>query len=372
MPTEAAAIGALSRIVDRLVNTTAARTVPVARPEVVEFHRRIPVVDLLVGSVLFRRQFLDRRIHGHADLPRLQQAGVDLVGLTIATRHPDLRGTLSGPQFLSLGVPVRSLRSNMAIAEFLVRRIRGWAEASDRLLRLTDLVSGAAAAPRPGGSVGAFIGVQGGHVLDGDLRNVGRLRELGVRMLAPAHVMDNALVGSNTGVRRGSLTAFGREVVEELQRQRIVVDLAHMSSAGIREALPLLSRPFVVSHTGFTALSGRRGRRRFSPANRNLSTTDLHLVGAAGGVVGVVCSTLLVGGEGVGDVVDSFRFAVDQVGPQAVALGSDFDGALRMPFDVTGLPLLTQGLLDGGLDGQDVAAVMGGNALRVLGDAGGQ
>ena len=67
------------------------------------------------------------------------------------------------------------------------------------------------------GPLGVVIAVQGGHVLDGDPGNIARLRELGVGMFAAAHVMDNSLVGSSTGRRGRGLTAYGREVVDELQ-----------------------------------------------------------------------------------------------------------------------------------------------------------
>ena len=366
--------GRISRIADRLLNTTAQRGSWEIRPDVLEFHRSIPVVDLLVGTALFRPAFLDRVEHGHVDLPRLVKGGVDLVGLSIATRHPDLRGTFSTPHLRSLGIRVG--RSNLRIAARILARIDGWAAASGgrlRILRTRDELAGVAArAGRDDGShadsagVDAFIGIQGGHVLDGDLRNIERLASAGVRMLALAHVMDNALVGSNTGVRRGGLTSYGRDVIAEMERAGMVVDLAHMSSAGIRDALPLLRRPFVLSHTGFTALSGRRSFRRFSPANRNLSTDDARLVGQAGGVIGVVCATQLLGGGEVRHLADAFRFAVELVGAEKVAIGSDFDGGLRATFDVTGLPLLTQSLLDGGLRREAVEGILGRNALRVL------
>ncbi len=375
-------MGLISAAAHRLLNRTANHGPFAVRPEVAQTHGALAVVDLLVGTPLFSPRFLDRRRDGHVDLPRLLQAGVDLVGLSIATRHPDLRGTLSNPHLRSLGFDVG--RSNMALAERIIDRIEHWSrESRGRLVMAHD---GAmlelpgdpgpetrewGEAPRDRqrsrqGSVVAFLGIQGGHVLDGDLANLERLHARGVRMLSLAHVMDNDLVGSNTGVRGGGLTGFGREAIVEMQRLGIVVDLAHMSSRGVRDALPLLRRPFVVSHTGFTRLSGRRSWRRFSPANRNLREEDARLVGQAGGVIGVVCATQLLGGPTIGHLVDSLRYAVDLVGPEKVAIGSDFDGGFQATFDVTGLPLLTQSLLDAGLDRATVARVMGGNALRVL------
>jgi membrane dipeptidase len=362
----------ISEIVDRVMNRVALRGPHAVRPEVLEFHRSLAVVDLVVGTALFRREFLVRGAIGHADLPRLTNAGVDLTGLTVATRFPDLRGTLSGPHFRSLGIPVRGA-PNMPIAEALIRRIETWAADSNGRLQL--LPSGSSLADlgqaEPGGQVRgvvrAFIGVQGGHVLDGDAANVERLRDMGVRMLALSHVMDNGLVGSGSGATRGGLTPFGRDVIGALENAQVIVDLAHMSSAGVRDALEVVRRPFVVSHTGFVERAGgRRLWSRYSAATRNMSRDDVRLVGEAGGVIGVTLATLLIGGRTLDAIIDSFAYAAEVVGPEHVALGSDFDGALETVFDATGLPLVTQGLLDRGFSRAEVARMMGGNALRVL------
>jgi microsomal dipeptidase-like Zn-dependent dipeptidase len=364
----------ISQVVDRVLNRVAIRMPGIARPDVLEFHRSIPVVDLVVGTVLFRRDVLAPIAHGHVDLPRLESAGVDLVGLTIATRFPNLRGTLSGPHFRSLGLPADA--SNMALAEALIARIRGWAADTNERLQVVgapQALDGMGAADRRAAArdrVRAFIGAQGGHVLDGDIANVERLASLGVRMLALSHVMDNELVGSGSGATGVGLTPFGREVIGELERCGVVVDLAHMSSAGIRDSLEVMRRPFVVSHTGFTERAGaRRLWTRYSAATRNLSRDDTRLVAQAGGVIGVTLSTLLIGGRTLDAALDSFAYAAELASPEQVALGSDFDGALETVFDVTGLPLLTQGLLDRGFSRPEVAGMMGGNAVRVLAGA---
>ncbi|MEO7117630.1 MAG: membrane dipeptidase [Candidatus Limnocylindrales bacterium] len=345
------------------------------------FHASVPVVDLVVGTALFRPELLPRRTRGHVDLPRLVAGGVDVVGFTIATRHPDRRGSLSTPHLWSLGVPTRSLRSDMAIANAIARRVASWAETSGGRLRLLrDRGAWSRAGVKRAGDgvepagVDAFLGVQGGHVLEADLSNVDRLHSLGVRMFSPAHVMDNDLVGSNTGVRGGGLTSFGREVVGELERAGIVVDLAHMSEAGIRGVLPILTRPFVVSHTGLRRLSGgtsRIPRRRFTPGNRNLSDSVARDVAQAGGVIGLTLSSRLLGGEDLDAIVRAVDAGLELAGPTGIALGSDLDGGLRAIVDIAGLPWVTERLLASGMDRPVVAGFLGGNALRVLRDIAG-
>ena len=220
------------------------------------------------------------------------------------------------------------------------------------------------------GALGVFIGVQGGHILEGDPVNVARLASLGVSMFAPAHVMDNALVGSGTGRAAGGLSGFGREVVAELEANRVIVDLAHMSSAGVRETLPLLTRPFTLSHTGLASIAGGRSRwRRYSPATRNVPTEVAKAVGQRRGLLGIVLATQLVGGDTPAHVAQTIRAAIEAAGAEHVAIGSDTDGALRMALGPARLPALGDAVLDAGLSREAVDGVMGGNALRFLRDA---
>jgi membrane dipeptidase len=357
----------ISRTADRVLHRTSLPGGQAVSAEAAALHGSVPVVDLLLGSAIMRPVFLARRRHGHADLPRLRNGGVDLVGLSIATRHPDLRGTLSTPFFWSQGLPRSVLGSNLAIAGALVDRIEGWAADSGgaiRIVRRREVLDGVG--PRAGW-LGVFLGVQGGHVLEGDAANVERLHARGIRMLALAHVMDNAVVGSNTGARRSGLTGLGREVVAECERVGILVDLAHMSRDGIRDTVPLLTRPFVLSHTGFTAQSGGDSRDRgYSAGSRNLPSAEARMVAEAGGVIGVTLSTLLLGGEDLAAVGEAFDLALELAGPENVAIGSDMDGGLRMVVDAAGMPAVTEELLRRGHDRETVAAVMGGNALRQL------
>ena len=202
-------------------------------------------MDLAVGSVLFRDSFLtDGR--GHVDLPRLDKTGVRLIGLTVATTWPDLRGSLSRWHFRSLGLPARAVGSPMAVAEWLIGRIHRWCAESDGRLVVIRTRADMERCLAGSGPVGVLIGIQGGQVLEGSLENVARLRDHGVRMFAPAHVMDNALVGSSTGRSATGLTAFGQEALAALEEQSIIVDLAHMSLPGIEQSLKVASRPLMM------------------------------------------------------------------------------------------------------------------------------
>ncbi|MDP8904269.1 MAG: membrane dipeptidase [Chloroflexota bacterium] len=358
-------MGLLSSLVDRRVNRLARAATGAPSATALALHRAMPVVDLVVGSALFRDYFLESG-GGMVDLPRLRTGGVKLVGLTIATRFPDLHGTLSNVHFRSLGLPADRLLSNMAIAEWLVGRVEGWAAGSGGTLAIVRTRADLERCLAPGGPVGVLLGVQGGHVLDGAVANIARLYALGVRMLSPAHVMDNELVGSGTGRRRHGLTVLGRAVMGELEASGVIVDLAHMSLDGIGDALPLLMRPFVLSHTGLLEVHASSSRwRRYTPARRNLPAAVVRDVGRAGGLVGAVLANALNGG-GLDRAAELVRRLVDVAGAENVAIGSDMDGALATPIDAAGLPLLTDALLEGGLEPPTVEGVMGGNAIALL------
>ena len=165
------------------------------------------------------------------------------MGLTVATRFPDLRGSLSRWHFRSLGMPARVIGSNIAAAEWLIGRIERWSIAAAGELRIIRTKSDLEACLLPDAPLGVLIGVQGGHALDGRLANLERLSTLGVRMLAPAHTMDNGYAGSGTGVNAGGLTEQGRELIAAMEEQSMLVDLAHMSPRAIKDSLAVTRRP---------------------------------------------------------------------------------------------------------------------------------
>ena len=328
--------------------------------------RDAPAVDLLVGSVHFRDSFLAGG-RGHVDLPRLSATGYRVVGMTVATTWPDVEGSLSRWHFRSLGLPPSAVRSPLAVAQWLINRVERLCAASGGKLVVIRTSHDLDRCLADGGPVGILLGVQGGHALEGDLRNIGRLRELGVRMFAPAHVMDNDVVGSGTGKRATGVTDFGRAVIKELEAQAMIVDLAHMSVPGVEAVLPMLTRPFVLSHGAIRDEAARPGRlRRYGPATRNVPASVAREVGARGGLFGVVLATQLLGGSTLGDGVAMIRRALDAAGDANVVLGSDMDGALRMLIDVEGPPALVDALLASGLDQSVVSGYLGRNAVRFL------
>lgn len=205
--------------------------------------------------------------------------------------------------------------------------------------------------------VGGLLGIEGLHALEHDLSAVNEFFDAGVRMGGLTHFFDNDLAGSLSGEAKGGLTRFGRQVVARMEELGMIVDLAHASPAAVADTLAMATRPVVVSHTGVTGTC---------PGNRNLTDDQIRSVADNGGVIGIGYWAGAVCGTTAGHIAAAIAHVIEVAGVDHVALGSDFDGGVTTEFDVTGLPLLVPALREEGLTADDIAKVLGGNALRLL------
>lgn len=175
--------------------------------------------------------------------------------------------------------------------------------------------------------------------------------------MAPTHFTDSEIAGSASGAQKSGLTALGRTWVRQMEAKGMVIDLAHASPATIRDVVEMAKKPVIVSHTGVRGTCNN---------NRNLSDEQLRLVAKTGGIVGIGYWQTATCGRDAAAVARAIKYTVGVVGPEHVALGSDFDGATAMPFDVTGGPLITEALLKEGFSERDIRLIMGENVTRVL------
>ena len=338
-------------------------------PAAAELHERLTVVDLHADSLLWGRDLLTRADRGHVDVPRMIEGNAALQVFAVTTKVPrhmsyernDDRSDDISLVALVQGWPRPTWRSLLARAEYLASRLTSFAAASDGKLTLirtaVDLDTFLARRDRDRSLVAGILSIEGAHALDDDLANVARLDAAGFRMVGLAHFFDNAFAGSAHGVGRGGLTALGRELVGELERRRILVDVAHASAATIDDVLAIATRPVVASHTGVRGVADHA---------RNLSDDQLRGIAATGGIVGIGFWPTASGGDDAGSIARSLAHAVTVVGTDHVGLGSDFDGAVPVPFDISGMAVLTAALIAEGLDEATIVAVMGGSALRLL------
>ena len=359
----------LSARTERRLNRVVDRGPYVVPPGAADLHERLTLVDLHADSLLWGRDLLARADRGDVDVPRMVEGNAALQVFAVATkvpRHMTYEGNDDRSDDIALvalvqGWPRPTWRSLLARAEYLAARMEAFAGASDGRLTLirtaADLETFLARRADDRSVVAGLLSIEGAHALDGDLANVARLDAAGFRMVGLAHFFDNAFAGSAHGVEQGGLTEAGRELVGELERRRILVDVAHASTATIDDVLAIATRPVVASHTGV------RGVADYA---RNLSDDQLRGIAATGGMVGIGFWPTASGGDDAASIARSIAYALSVVGADHVGLGSDYDGAVPVPFDVSGMAVLTAALLAGGLDEATIAGVMGGTAIRLL------
>jgi membrane dipeptidase len=360
--------GLLPAAVERHYN----RVVPAGRApsaRALDLHRGLRIVDLHADSLFWDRELLRRGSRGQADVPRLIEGNVAVQGFTVVTQVPralnNLRNSadsdLVGWLFFAQLRPPRTWWSRLERALHQAEQLRGAAARSGGRLALIETRAGLDAylgrRQRDPQTVAGFLGAEGAQALGGDLANLPRLRQAGFRMIGLAHFFDNEFAGSAHGVAKGGLTPRGRELVARLQETGLLVDLAHSSPQTIRDVLAMARRPVISSHGGLKGTCDNP---------RNLDDEEVRGIARTGGVVGIGYWDTAVCGSDPRAVARAVRYAVDLVGADHVALGSDFDGAVTTPFDASGLARVTDALLEAGLDEDQVRAVMGESALRVL------
>lgn len=350
------------------------RIEPAELPEVTagtqRLHDSLQVVDLHSDTLMWDRDLLDRADQGHMDLPRLEDGNVALQVFSSVSKSPkgqnyDSNPTDAGDNITLLSIaqlqPLKTWGSLLERSLHHAERLRDAAEDSDGSLRLVrsraDLYQLLADREEGRQVTGGLFSVEGLHNLEGDLDNLDTLYDAGMRMAGFTHFFDNEVAGSMHGEDKGGLTDLGREVFAEMERRGIVVDIAHASHAAVAEMLDLATKPVVLSHGGVQATCD---------VNRNLSDEEVRGVAATGGVVGVGYWDAAVCDLTVEAVVDAIDHVVEVGGIATAALGSDYDGATTVGWDTTHLAAITQELVDRGYDDAEIAAIMGGNTLRVL------
>jgi microsomal dipeptidase-like Zn-dependent dipeptidase len=334
-----------------------------------EIHARSTVVDLHADSLLWGRDLLKRGDRGHVDVPRLIEGGVAIQVFAVTTKVPrnlniernDDRTDDIQLVAIARGWPPATWRSLLARAEHQAGRLQAFADRSGGRLTLIrqrrELESFLARRATDQGIVGGLLAIEGAHALDGDLANVDRLSAAGYRMVAPTHFFDNDFAGSAHGIQQGGLTPLGRELIGRLEGASVIVDLAHASARTIDDVLSMATRPVVASHTGVRGTADNA---------RNLSDEQLRGIAATGGIVGIGFWPTATGGEDAASIGRAIAYAAGVIGVEHVGLGSDFDGAVPVPFDASGLALVTESLLAHGFDEAAIGRIMGGNAIDLL------
>ncbi|WP_444913682.1 dipeptidase [Microbulbifer sp. TRSA007] len=328
-------------------------------------HQSLLVGDLHADSFLWARDLRKRADYGHLDLPRAREGNLGIQVFTSVTKSPrgqnyQKNSSKAGDNITLLAIaqawPVKAWGSLYERALYHAERVNALQQSAPDQIRIVksaaDLQEVLVARKQGGEVLAALLGTEGAHPLEGKIENIGRLYDAGFRVMGLQHFFDNELGGSLHGESGQGLSAFGRKAVQEMERRSIVIDVAHSSEQVVREVLDIAERPVIVSHTGLQGACNSR---------RNISDELMKEIAGKGGLIGIgfwpgaVCDTSPT------SIVKSIRYAIDTLGVDHVALGSDYDGSVKVAFDVSELGVLTAEMLRQGFTEEEIRKVMGEN-----------
>jgi membrane dipeptidase len=333
----------------------------------------------------------ERHTDGHIDIPRMREGGMNAIFFSIW-----IDGKIMGPQAVE-----KALDQIDAVHENVRKNSK-------------DMVFCQSAAEvreaHKQGKIAALMGVEGGHMIGNDIRVLRIFGDLGVRYMTLSHFYNTEWSDSSTDKpAHNGLTDFGKDVVREMNRQGIMVDISHVSDKTFYDALEISKSPLIASHSSCRALCNHP---------RDMSDDMIKALAAKGGVIqinyersfidqvykdasdklsgGVVAALEKITKECAGDqtcvsqkqrelqtqmetsgalphvswerIIEHIDHVVKLVGPDYVGLGSDFDGA-TMPDgmeDCSKLPKITEALMREGYKDDDIRKILGGNLLRVM------
>ncbi|MFK7800825.1 MAG: dipeptidase [Anaerolineae bacterium] len=359
-----ASIWVIGRQIERLVNRVD-RSKPLPKPsqKALNLHKNNPVADVHNDTLLFERDFSKRSTIGHIDLPRAEDAGVNLLVFAAATQIP--RGTnaeqtddsksdvlkfIYGSRFSP-----QTFMTPFERAKHQAKRLQQLAQRSNGRMHVVRTKSDLDPATH-GRSLGAILAFEGAQAVGDRVANINELFDLGYRVAGYSHFIDNRYAHSAHGLSKAGLTNDGRQLTKRCIALGMALDLAHLSATGIDDVLEIISNtPLLVSHTGL---------RGFLDNNRNIYDHQAVEIAKRGGLVGIGFWEETVGDNTPEAIVDGIQYAIDLLGEDHVCFGSDFDGAIRPSFDISQLTVLTHIMLERGMSEVTIKKVIGGNAFR--------
>ena len=369
VPLSALAVLGLPQVIDAQMNSVANPPPYPASASAQKLHQGLFVADLHDDALLWERDLLKRYDYGHSDLPRMLEGRLGLQVFSTVTKTPrGLNMESNGADSDNITLlamaqrwPRETWNSLLQRALYQAQKLQDAAAGSDGRLVLirtrADLANFIEAWAKDPRRVAGLLATEGLQPIEGKLENIDVLYDAGFRVAGLTHFFDNEVGGSAHGLEKGGLTPLGRQVITRLEEKSMLVDLAHASRPLIDDVLAMAKRPVLVSHTGVEGTCA---------GTRNLSDKHLQAIAATGGVIGIGYWSTAVCDTSVAAIVKAIRYAADKVGVEHVALGSDFNGTVHTPFDVTGLAQITEGLQGAGFDDTAIAAIMGGNVQRLL------
>ncbi len=315
-------------------------------------------------------------VDGHNDLPwmlrekgdlNLEKTDLTVVQKTLHTDIPRLREGNVGAQFWSVYVPVSDVKpftttvQQIEVVNLMAKKYPDVFEialTSDEVEKIYKK-----------GKISSLIGVEGGHSIEISIDKLKELYKKGARYMTLTHSKNTPWADSCTDTpKHNGLSKFGEEVVHEMNKMGMFIDISHVSSDTMRHVLKITKAPVIFSHSSAYAIKAHP---------RNVPDDVLKAMKDNGGVVmvnfysGFVCEGMRLNKREctVKTVVDHIDHIVKMAGVDSVGLGSDFDGVPTLPeqlTDVSFYPYITQELLSRGYSASDVKKVLGENLMRAF------
>lgn len=307
------------------------------------------------------------------DIPRMKEGGLDAEFFSIYVSSKYARGA-SGPGGDSGG----SARRAMEMIDGVYEQVRRHPESLEMAFTVADIRR-----IHQAGRISALMGIEGGHAIEDSLAALRLFFRLGIRYMTLTHTNTNNWADAAGGIsiaaekRHNGLSDFGREVVREMNRLGMMVDISHVGDETFRDVLAVTKSPVIASHSSARALTD---------VPRNLSDEMLRDVARNGGVVmvnfyngfinteyarpGMARPTKSAQTATLAMLMQHFEHVIKIAGIDHVGIGSDFDGVDGLlpagMEDVSKLPTITYELLKRGYSESDVRKVLGENLLRVM------
>ncbi|WP_434631970.1 dipeptidase [Thermoanaerobacterium thermosaccharolyticum] len=211
--------------------------------------------------------------------------------------------------------------------------------------------------------IGALLSIEGGEALEGDLALLRMFYKLGVRAMTLTWSLRNDLGDGILGSSDYGLTSFGKDVIKEMNRLGMIVDVSHLNERGFWDAINICEKPLIASHSDCKALCRHP---------RNLSDEQIKAIADKGGVIGInFCPNFLRDDDNasIEDVLDHIEHIVNLVGINHVGFGSDFDGIEKTPLgldDVASFPKILDGLKKRGFSDDEINSISHDNFERII------
>ena len=298
--------------------------------------------DTVLQAYLTNRLITERSSSGHLDLPRLQESGVKIQFFAL---------------FPGISSSISPLKQILILGDFFWEQYKNNTEKIKLISSSSDLGE-----VMETNKLGALLTVEGGEVLEGELRILRILYRLGVRSLCLTWNNRNEIADGVAEQEGRGLTDFGRKVVKEMNKLGMIIDLSHIAEKGFWEVLELSDVPVIASHSNSRAIWDHP---------RNLTDEQIKGIAQKNGLIGLNFVSEFIGAPAAGmkKLLEHIDHILELVGDDYLAFGSDFDGTdnlLSGISDVTIYPKIIAELEKRNYKKSTIQKLCWGNCLRIL------